>query len=46
MRDDGYAYAIIGWVSDAAPFYEKLVNATFIPGGEPQNSIYSQMTVF
>ena len=43
MRDDGYAYAIIGWVSSAAPFYEKLVNATYIPGGEPHNSIYSQM---
>ena len=43
MRDEGYAYAVIGWVTDAAPFYEKLLGATFIPGGEPQHSVYSQL---
>ena len=43
MRDEGYAYAIIGWVTYAAPFYEKLMVATFIPGGEPCRSVYSQL---
>ena len=43
MRDVGYGYAIIGWVGSAAGFYEKVVNATFIPGGEPENSVYSNM---
>lgn len=43
MRDDGYAYAIIGWVADARPFYEKVVNAVYIPGGTPGNSAYSQL---
>ena len=43
MRCDGYAYAVIGWVDDAVRFYEKTIGAVFIPGGEPQNSVYSQM---
>ena len=43
MRDDGYAYAIIGWVDKAAPFYEKTIGARFIEGGEPQNSVFSNM---
>ena len=43
MRDDGYGYAIIGWVGDAADFYAKIAGATFIPGGEPENSVYSNL---
>lgn len=43
MRDDGYVYGIIGWVDDAVRFYEKTIGATFIPGGDPAKSIYSQM---
>ena len=43
MRDDGYAYGIIGWVDDAVEFYRKTLNAQYIPGGEPRNSAYSQM---
>lgn len=43
MREYGYAYAIIGWVNDAAPFYRKVVNATYIPGGTPDNSVYSNL---
>lgn len=46
MRDEGYAYAIIGWVGDAAGFYRKTVGAEFIEGGEPQNSAYSRMIRF
>ncbi len=45
MKADGYGYAIIGWVSDAEMFYRKVVNAEFIQGGEPQNSVYSNMVV-
>ena len=43
MREFGYAYAIIGWVTDAAEFYKKTVGATFIPNGGPENSVYSNM---
>ncbi len=43
MREYGYAYAIIGWVTDAAEFYTKTVGATFIPNGNPENSVYSNM---
>lgn len=46
MRDYGYGYAIIGWVSDAAPLYEKTVGAQYIPGGTPDNSVYSNMIMF
>ena len=43
MREEGYAYAIIGWVGDAAGFYEKTVGAKYIDGGEPQNSVYRNL---
>lgn len=43
MRADGYAYAIIGWVDDAAPFYKKVVGAEFIPGGDLHHSVYTNM---
>ncbi len=43
MRLKGYAYAVIGWVSDAAEFYRKTVGATFIPGGDPAHSVYQNM---
>lgn len=43
IREQGYAYAIIGWVGDAKPFYEKEVGAMEIPGAEPKKSIYSNM---
>lgn len=35
MRDEGYAYAVIGGVSDARPFYEKCVNAVVIENSSP-----------
>ena len=40
LRDDGYAYAIIGGVGPAA-FYEKAVGATLIPDSDP--GIYGGM---
>lgn len=43
MREYGYGYAIIGWVSDAEQFYRKTVKAEYIKGGEPENSIYSNL---
>lgn len=43
MREYGYAYAIIGWVSDAEMFYRKTVGAEFIKGGAPENSVYSNL---
>lgn len=43
MREYGYGYAIIGWVSDAEMFYRKTVNAEYIKGGNPENSIYSNL---
>ncbi len=46
MRADGYGYAIIGWVDDASGFYEKVVDARYIPGGEPKNTVYSQLARF
>jgi len=45
MREDGYGYAIIGWVDDAEVFYRKTVGAEFIPGGEPENTVYSNLIV-
>ena len=43
MKAAGYWYAIIGWVDDAAPFYQKTVNARFIEDACPENSVYSNM---
>lgn len=43
MKEFGYGYAIIGWVGDAEVFYRKTVNAEFIKGGEPENSVYADM---
>lgn len=42
MRAAGYGYSIIGWVDGPEEFYEKVVNAQAIVGGEPQNSVYSR----
>lgn len=35
MEEDGYGYAIIGWVDDARGFYEKTVGATVIEDSYP-----------
>lgn len=43
MREAGYAYAVIGWVSDAEHFYRKTVHAEYIPNGNPENSVYSNL---
>lgn len=41
MKAIGYGYAIIGWVNDATPFYEKTVGATIIPDSHP--GLYGNM---
>lgn len=41
MREYGYGYAVIGWVSDAQMFYRNAVGAEYIKGGNPENSVYS-----
>ena len=46
MREKGYAYAIIGWVGDAAGFYERTAGASYIPGGIPSHSAYRDMIRF
>lgn len=43
MKEYGYQYAVIGWVSDAENFYRKTVGAEFIKNGNPENSVYSNM---
>lgn len=43
MREYGYGYAIIGWVSEAEHFYRKTVGAEYIEGGNPENSVYSNL---
>lgn len=41
MREQGYAYAVIGGVGDALPFYEKTVGATVIERSNP--GLYSTL---
>ncbi len=43
MREYGYAYAVIGWVSEAEHFYRKTVGAEYIKNGNPENSVYSNL---
>jgi len=43
MEEKGYAYAIIGWVTDAVGFYEKTVGAELIEGSSPDKSIYKNL---
>lgn len=35
MRNDGYGYAIVGWVDDALEFYKRTVGATVIEDSFP-----------
>ena len=41
MKEEGYAYAIIGWAEDAIGFYEKCVGATVIENSMP--GVYSRL---
>ena len=43
MREKGYAYAIIGWVTDTVEFYKKSVGAEIIEGATTRKSIYQNL---
>jgi len=42
LKNDGYAYGIIGWVS-GTKFYADHCGAIEIPGSDPEKSIYKNM---
>ena len=46
MKEKGYGYAVIGYVTDAIAFYEKAVNAEVIEGSSPEKSVHSNMARF
>lgn len=43
MKEKGYAYAAIGWVTDAVEFYKKAVGAEVIEGSLPEKSVYKNL---
>lgn len=43
MREDGYGYAVIGWVDDAMGFYDKTIHAYAIPDSAPEKTIYRNL---
>ena len=43
MKELGYGYAIIGYVTDAISFYENVVNATVIEGSSTDKSVYCNL---
>ena len=46
MKEKGYGYAIIGYVTDAIDFYAKACGAEVIEGSSPEKSIYSNLARF
>ena len=45
MKEKGYAYAIIGWVTDAVNFYIKTANAIVIEDSPPHKSVYKNLII-
>lgn len=43
MKEKGYGYAIIGYVTDAVEFYVNACGAQVIEGATPEKSIYSNL---
>ena len=43
MLEKGYAYAIVGWVTDATDFYKKAANATVIEDSLQDKSVYKNL---
>lgn len=43
MKEDGYGYAIIGWVDEAIGFYDKTIKYYEIPDSEPKNTLYQNL---
>jgi len=46
MKEQGYGYAVIGWVSDADKFYRIVADAIEIPDSPPEKSVYQNMISF
>ena len=46
MREDGYGYAVIGWMDSALEFYEKSLKVFPIPDSQPRNTVYQRLTLF
>lgn len=43
MKEEGYGYAVIGWVGNAIGFYEKCLKVYEIPDSEPDQGIYRRL---
>jgi len=43
MKEKGYGYAVIGYVTDAVEFYEKAVGAVVIEGSSTDKSVYTNL---
>ena len=43
MKEEGYGYAVIGWVGNAIGFYEKCLKVFEIPDSEPKQGIYRRL---
>ena len=43
MKEDGYGYAVIGWVGNAIGFYQKCLKVVEIPDSEPDQGIYGRL---
>lgn len=43
MKEDGYGYAVIGWVGNAIGFYQKCLKVVEIPDSEPHQGIYRRL---
>jgi len=43
MKDNGYGYAVIGWVDDALDFYKKTIKVMEIPDSETENTLYQNL---
>lgn len=43
MKENGYGYAVIGWVDDALDFYKKTIKVMEIPDSETENTLYQNL---
>ena len=43
MKENGYGYAVIGWVDDALNFYKKTTKVMEIPDSETENTLYQNL---
>ena len=43
MKEKGYGYAVIGYVTDAVGFYEKVIGASVIENSSTDKSVYKNL---